>query len=332
MKGTGPRSREVNMSERSHEDQNLERLLRHAGPRAAVPEDVARRVRASVHAVWDEQRSRHRRRPLAWVLAAAAVVVFALVAFNLSRRAPAPELASVAHVDAVAGDVKLGLGDVLPAGRTLRTGPGQQVSLHTVAGPSVRLDADSTLALRSANVFSLERGAVYVDSGSARDATLAIDTPLGEVRHVGTQYAVRLSEGSIRVGVREGRVQIGSAQGPLVVDAGSELSLSASGATHAEALLPYGPHWAWVQQIARSPRIDGRPLGELLEWVSRECGRKVRFESPALAARSATISLNGSIDGLTPEAALDAVLPTCGLTYHLEQDALLIAAEPSSAD
>jgi hypothetical protein len=36
------------------------------------------------------------------------------------------------------------------------------------------------------------------------------------------------------------------------------------------------------------------------------------------------IVLHGSIDGLTPEEALGAVLPTCGLTFRLEGERLIV--------
>jgi ferric-dicitrate binding protein FerR (iron transport regulator) len=317
------------VSERRHDDPALERLLRLAGPRACVPEEVTRRVRAQVHTAWRGQRQRRTGRRLAWTVAAAAAVVLVLVTLGVLRRST--PVAMVARVDAVAGPVGLQAGDELPAGSRLTTPPGSRLALRAVDGGSVRLDEGSTVTLRSANVFVLERGAVYVDAGPSEKATPSIDTPFGEVRHVGTQYEVRLLDRSLRVQVREGRVRVDRAGSPLAVDAGSALTVDAAGATHRERLDPYGPRWEWVLQVAAAPEIDGRPLRELLEWVSRECGQEIVFEDPALAARSAGIVLSGSIRGLSPLAALEAVLPTCGLTHRMEQRSIRIEAEPEAA-
>jgi ferric-dicitrate binding protein FerR (iron transport regulator) len=320
------------MSAPSDDDRDIERLLRHAGPRPAVPDDVARRVRAATHAAW--RGGRERRTPrwsLGWGLAAAAAVILALATIGVARRWTAPP-GVVARVESAVGAVDVQVGYDVARGTVLRTPEAGRLALRTGAGHSVRLDGGSTLTLRSGTVFALERGAVYVDARASGDDPLAIDTPFGEVRHVGTQYEVRLLDRSLRLQVREGRAEVRHGARTLPVDAGSELTLDADGATRQAALPPYGPRWDWVQQVAPAPEIDGRPLHELLEWVERECGQEIAFEDPALAARSSNIVLSGSIRGLSPLAALEAVLPTCGLTFQAEPATIRIVREDLAAD
>ena len=65
-----------------------------------------------------------------------------------------------------------------------------------------RLDSNTQLAFNDAHEASLSQGAVYVDSGSeagARAADFLLETPVGSVRHLGTQYEARVTDGELRV-------------------------------------------------------------------------------------------------------------------------------------
>ena len=54
--------------------------------------------------------------------------------------------------------------------------------------------------------------------------------------------------------------------------------------------------------------------------------QKVLFAAIVLLATTALVlaqgDLHGSIDGMTPVEALDAVLPTCGLTHRVDAGTL----------
>jgi hypothetical protein len=63
--------------------------------------------------------------------------------------------------------------------------------------------------------------------------------------------------------------------------------------------------------------VDGKTLPVFLDWVAREGGWTIRFADEALRRAASSIVLRGSIDGLTPEQALEAILPTCGLTHRI---------------
>ena len=70
--------------------------------------------------------------------------------------------------------------------------------------------------------------------------------------------------------------------------------------------------------------LGGRSLQEFLDWMARERGLQLRFASPEVAASAPGIVLNGSIDGMTLDEALESVLPTCRMSHRIEGDALLI--------
>jgi hypothetical protein len=70
--------------------------------------------------------------------------------------------------------------------------------------------------------------------------------------------------------------------------------------------------------------IEGRPVGEFLDWIARERGLQLTFEDPALYVTAAETGLNGSIDGMSLDQALEAVLPTCGMTHHIQNGTLTV--------
>jgi hypothetical protein len=97
-------------------------------------------------------------------------------------------------------------------------------------------------------------------------------------------------------------------------------------------LLPGGAaseDWTWAADLASPPAIDGLSARAFLDWVARERGLTLRFETTALEAAAATTRLQGSIEGMTIEESLASVLPACGMHHRVEGGLLWIGpAEP----
>ena len=131
----------------------------------------------------------------------------------------------MASLARVIGDVQMDAGDgrwvplvtgsVVNAAAVVRTGTGGRAAIGIKDGVELRLDSDTQLAFNDAREASPGPGAVYVDSGSGSGAPAAeflLETPVGSVRHLGTQYESALTDGDLRVSVREGRVEVGRAR------------------------------------------------------------------------------------------------------------------------
>ncbi len=322
-------------------DAGIERLLRLAGPRPAASADRAARVRTVAHDAWRASgRARSiRRRAVAGIGALAAAAALALAVVWQPRdaaRTPSPA-GDAARLLAATGPVTAGsetaatlrLGDALAPGATIRTGGG----LATVAlsgGGELRLDAETVVGLRGEREVTVERGAVYFDSGAGTgSAALAVRTAFGVVRDIGTRFEVRVSPGGMRVRVRDGAVQYEHDAVRQTATAGTELMVSAEGPVTARPAAPYGSEWGWVQRAAPAFRVEGRTLAAFLRWVSHEGGWDVQLADAALERAAATITLHGSIDGLTPDEAVATILPTCGLAHRMEASRLIVF-RPSS--
>jgi ferric-dicitrate binding protein FerR (iron transport regulator) len=309
----------------------VERVLKAAGVREKPPAEIERAVRESLRQEWlaivAEERTRRRWRTMGALAAGLATAALGVWLTVSQLSGPGRTIATVA---AVSGEVSVRSGwrppGAVRAGDALResqvvtseaTGLG---ALSLDDGISVRFDRGTRVRLAAADRIEIERGAIYVDSGADAPAarTLEVVTPAGVVTHVGTQFEVKLTAGSVRLRVREGRVEWRSHSGRTErADVGEQLLIGSNGVVDRQSAPTYGESWDWVAAAAPGIGIDGLPLAEFLAWAGRELGREVAYESPALASEAARITLRGSIAGLTPDQALDAVLGTTSLRAEI---------------
>jgi hypothetical protein len=310
------------------DDQDVAELLRLGGPRLPVPEERLARLREAARAEWRQALRRRRIRKLAagsgGLLATAALLVWALEGPSLFRKpAEPPVLGVVAHVTGGAGLVP---GARLRAGATLETGAGGRAALRWHDGTNLRLDERTRLRVESAATLWLDAGAVYVDTDGAQasSASLAIATRLGTARHVGTRYEVRMQGPSLRVRVREGSVHLGRAGQVHVATSGDELSVDDDGSVVRRQVPTYGADWLWITAAAPPFQLEGRSAAALLEWAATESGWALHFADPSVAALAAETTLHGTIEGMSPPQALEAVLPTCGLSHRVEDGRLIV--------
>jgi hypothetical protein len=326
-------------------EDRIERALRRAGPRPVAPDTTVARVRASIESEWEavvrrRSAARLRKRVILAALAASVVVAFFSVRTLWRDGLPGADGAAVARLQIRSGDVRLrppigSAGGDLAAGTRIDSGADGRLALRMATGPSVRIDAGTSLRVASSEILILDRGRVYVDSGTAgapSDRPLIVRTPIGEVRDVGTQFVVDLDDSRMRVRVREGLVGVSRDGVGHEATAGQELTLGPGDAVSRRTVLPYGPEWDWVGSVAPAPQIHGRPLGEFLDWVTRETGRSIVFTDAETAKRSGEIVLSGSIEGRTPLEALDSVLPTCDLVHRLDAGRIVIDVARERAD
>lgn len=318
-------------------DELVGRLLRFAGPRAEVPPERRQRVREAVFDRWRTTvRSGRRKRTFLWLGAALAAAAVVTAGIALSRRLPGERLSAPPAVAATLQRLEGSIdwangdphapGDVLPTGTRMSTGAEGRAALLLPGGACLRVDRATRLRLISGSVVELEQGALYFDSGKAEEeaAPLEIRTRLGSVRHQGTQFEVRLDRGAMRVSVREGMATLTREDRSYTAPAGTRMSMNETGAVETSAIPRQGADWQWVLTIAPAFDLEGKTLGEFLDWVSSETGWEVRYAEPSIAADAPTVILHGSVQRMRPDQAPAAVLPTCGLSSQLEAGVLTV--------
>lgn len=322
------------------EEETVRQLLDAAGPRPPIPQEDLDAISAAARTAWREQVRRRapERRPLraiAWAMAAALAVAVGLALWWGSRREPLPPI--VARIETLTGPVTIeteaneprgiAQGEPIPLGASLRSTRLGRASLRLAGGTTVRLDTETRVRFASAALLDLERGALYVDTGSGPQPRTPIEvrTSVGTARDIGTQFAVRLVSGSaLLVRVRDGAVLTEQRGRTFLTRAGQELKLSRDGTSERREVALSGSDWEWVLAAAPGFDIEGRTLREFLGWVSRETGWRIDFADAGLAASAGGIVLHGSIGELRPDQAPFAVLPGAGLEGKIEDGALVV--------
>ena len=318
------------------DDGDLAVLLQRAGGRDTPPANVQDAVWTVVHADWQvmvNERKHRQHRILGWSIAAAVATVACAALLALSAMRPAPvRIATIEHIDGrlIASSSSGALPSIAPGervvvGESLRTDARSRAALRWPGGLSVRLDHDTAIQLPSPNRIALLHGAVYVDA-AGRDDALSIETALGTVRHVGTQYMIAVHPDALDVSIREGRVSIDTKASQLIASAGERIRLSAMGGVERTSIGANDVSWDWTVASTPTFQIDNQSLTAFLAWISRQTGRPVVFESAQAQSVAARVILRGSIDGLDLDTALSVVLSTTQLhRYPTTDDSIGIA-------
>jgi len=339
------------MSTGKHDNTDqIAQLLEQVGPRPPLADERRQRVRHAVHVQWALTLRARRRRQM-YVLSGSLAAILALVLFLSPAtrewirdwRAPTFE-GPVGEVATVKGLVwyasqevpdqypgrRLVPEDVLEVGTRIETTSDARVALQLLDGRSVRLDRGSRVRFIAPTALELQQGTLYVDSGEQPDRSAAVEirTALGSIYDIGTQFEVRLADEALRVRVREGAINLERGEDALEATAGTELSVDPSGSISRREVPIRGPLWDWVLEIAPAFALEGSSLPVFLEWVSRETGRQIRFANDGIAESSSSVIVHGSVEGLRPDQALAAVLPTCGLMSKLDGESLVLESQP----
>ena len=141
----------------------------------------------------------------------------------------------------------------------------------------------------------------------------------------------------MRIRVRDGQVRLTDANGvDTRADAGEELFSRPDGSDRSisrRSIAATGSEWAWAERAAPLFSVEGKTLGEFLDWVSREGAWTVTFADPRFSEAARATVLHGRPDllkGLTPAEALDVVLPACGLRHRIDGHRVVIEREASA--
>lgn len=328
-------------------DEVLEALFASAAARPLPRADREIQIREQVKVAW--QRSvRHRQHRRYTLMALAASLVVATTAGMLwyqSLTLPA-DIRPVAMVDKRFGDVRIADASGVPyhpsadafallPGQTIKTAGKAGLAMTWNNGGSLRLDENTSISLTAANEIYLQHGRLYFDSDPATTTVaavrsgppdvLSIRTDRGVVTPHGTRYVTQKLNDSLVVMVRQGKVSVDGTDFSANALEGERLLVSSNDAPVVVPVDSFGEEWGWIERTTPAWNTEGRTIFEFLNWVSRESGRPIRFESPVAEQLARTESLIGyGLVDLEPSIALRIVLMTTNLDWTIKDGAVVV--------
>lgn len=319
-------------------EDTMAQMLRLAGVRPEVASERTARVRQAVHAAWQERRRRALRRKIVTAavgLAAVALIVVAIRSKPIQAPAPVAAPDTVAKTERIVGtphamregesqpgEEAVSIGQEIRTGDIIATDGSSAAGFKASDGTSVRLDAASRLRWVSARRIDLLRGRIYIATATTASG-FEVHTPFGTVRDRGTRFEVRLEEHALHLRIRDGLVELKNPTQTVIAPAGQETIVSAGG-VETKPLASFGAEWAWMDRLQPPLDMDGRTLRDFLERLAGEQGWSLRFASSEIGRATSTVTLHGSVEGLSPEEALGVALSTSGYGYRLRGGELVV--------
>lgn len=319
------------------EERDIARLLKAAGRREQLPDELRLRWEQHFRQELDSVRRERRQRQRRGLLALAASLAVVAIGLTLSVRPPKPDpllirvsasLGEVRLENAGAGSPALVAGTRLAAGQVIHTGAEGRLALD-YAGYDLRLNRNTVLALASDGV-TLRRGEIYAsDEGrGSEQRQLQVHTALGTIRDIGTQFTVSVSPGETVATVRRGTVLLETGQAQYRNEAASgsatRISVNTLLEVHSEPVAPNGEAWQWIYQAAPEFKLDGQSALAFLKWSSRESGFGLEFASSQAETYASITTLHGDLGRMDPESAVAPVLATTDLRATVKDGTLLV--------
>jgi ferric-dicitrate binding protein FerR (iron transport regulator) len=320
-----------------------DQLLRAALAKPGWEPDSRARVRLAVENEWrvasgatrlDLMRIRRR-----WYVALAAAASIALAGVALRALNPQSDGALFGTVSRLSDgtlqqhvaplwDRGLGEGGVVRVGYRLQARGSALITLAPRG--NLRVAAGSALDITDATAVTLRHGTIYLDDPPERlpGDTLRIVTAAGVVEHAGTAFEVLSTNDYVRIRVREGRVRLSAGPASVQADAGTELRAVPGAPVTRRPVATAGQAWQWTAALAPEIAIEGRPLIEYLQAVSREVGQPLSFADPQARESAQRIVLHGSVKGVPPLDALTQVMASTSLGHEISNGTIRVHSQP----
>jgi len=308
----------------------VEALLEKAAPRPTPPDEVEQDIRTAVRAEWMAVGKRRLRRRLTVGFGMAATVMLALAISFTGLRQNGVAPVEVATIDRSVGTLYLQSGDSMQmeiadaasivAGQIMTTGVDSAAGLAWLGGGSLRIDSDTRIEFIANNELFLHSGRIYFDSAeSDPESGLVIRSPHGVVSHVGTQYMTESNAASLIVSVREGEVSIEGTYHDQAAYEGQRVQMIGSAQPSVTNTSGAGSEWQWIETVSPNISVDGLSAYDFLQWVGRETGHAVEFESVSAEILARNTQLRGTVVA-SPRAELRLRMMTVDLDAQFDPE------------
>jgi ferric-dicitrate binding protein FerR (iron transport regulator) len=315
---------------------DIEALLKRVGSRTTPDTDLTAKSKAKVHQHWQQmvqKQKQQRKQRFVWAMAASVLVVFTVSLLTINQPFNTTAAQPFAVVQNLQGTVEFQNGDQwLPldsstkinSSTLIRTAANSHLNIQLNDNSELRIAANTSL-LTGNDSIELNYGQIYHDTDvSEHSKPLTIKTSQADINHIGTRYLVSNQDNVVKVAVRSGQVNFKTQDNNDVQSIESEqlATLSSSGENTISAINSYDKIWDWTFVAQSGYSLNNKSLYEFVQWYARQNGLTVdwqNFESPSKRVR-----LQGDIQNMTAEQAINTVFYATQYTYSIDQGVLQI--------
>lgn len=315
---------------------DVEALLKRVGSRTTPDTDLTAKSKAQVHQHWQQmvhKQKQQRKQRFIWAMAASILVVFTVSLLTINQPLNQTTVQPFAVVQNLQGTVEFQNGDQwLPlessakinSSTLIRTAANSHLNMQLNDNSELRIAANTSL-LTGDDSIELNYGQIYHDTDmSQHSKPLTIRTSQADINHIGTRYMVSNQNNIVKVAVRSGQVNLKTQDNSDIQTIESEqlATLSSSGGSTIRTINPYDELWDWTFTAQPGFSLSNKSLYEFVQWYAKQNGLTVdwqNFESPSKRVR-----LQGDIQNMTAEQAINTVFYTTQYTYSIDQGVLQI--------
>lgn len=318
----------TNLDQDTTEDNKVEQILKGAGRRTPIPDDVRGRLESSFRAELGKSQRQQRNTRFTAIGALAASV---FVGFFLLLNSPTSvDRETVANVLFDKGEVNwsfdsdtgpLRKGNVIAKGDVIRTTEGSASISPEGSMINIRLAAGTEIVFESNETVRLNHGSIYVDADpEAPHFPMVILANGLSVEHIGTQYLVSRQGMTIEIAVREGEVEIENGLDTIRSQSENglgEVVMFQDGDLKEQSVVStFDSRWAWASELAPALETDNLEISEFLEWVSRQSGYEIVYENVEIEEDH---YIRGSIDTTNVFESLEVAITSSPFTAIVDE-------------
>lgn len=318
------------------EDETLQRLFNAVGSREDIPDTLKQKWAAAIRTELDEVIRRRRIRRFAGFFSIAASML--LVVLFMNQVSNPPEKFIVAQSIKYTGNIQIAQPgqnkhtetlDSIPEESRIRTDANAFIALR-YQNAIVRLNEKTEVILTRRNI-ALLHGEIYIDNSSVNSEKeiesdesrlpggVIIETPLGVVRDIGTQFRVSYRESELTTTVRQGAVELSTdkqvQRAFATTEVASGLSVTSNNAIKRFTQKKRGGDWDWIHEVSLPFVLEGSTAREFLLWASSETGLDLVFASATVREESDKTVLHGELPTLPIDETIELVMAATQLQF-----------------
>ncbi len=315
---------------------DIDTLLKKIGPRTMPDAELTAKSKDKVHQHWQQmvqRQKKQRKQKYIWAMAASVLLIFTVSLLNFNQPLNQTTIQPFAVVQNYQGTMEYQNGNqwlplkpssTINPNTRIRTAENSHLNIRLNDHSELRIAANTSL-LTGEDFIELNYGQIYHDTDVTQQARpLTIKTDHAQINHIGTRYMVSNQNDTLKVAVRSGQVNLKSqaANDAKIIESEQLATLSSSGDSKVSTISSYDALWDWTFAAQSGYSLKNKSLYEFVQWYAGQTGLTVDWQN--FESSSKRVRLQGDIQNMTAEQAIETVFYATQYTYSIDQGVLQI--------